>query len=801
MNWANLGALGIGGALLTVPIILHFLMQPKPVNIEFPALRFLKQRQKTTRSKMRLKHFLLLLMRCLLIAVVAIALAGPSVASADFGNWISLGGVGFSGLIVGAIALLAYIQAKKNWVLIGILAALFFGHLVYGGIATSRLLNSESADLIGDDQAPVAALLVIDTSPRMELQFENKTRLEKAQEISQWLVSQFPVESQVCIAFTDGSPPFFSVDVGAAGRRIDSLKSNYSGTRLPTTIYEGLKILEESPLERKEVYVVSDLTSVSWVGENASRLAKRLERDSEYSLFVIDVGVPLPQNFSLDSIKLSAPEMSSGGDLTLDTKIQRLGASAPCTVKLTLEKIETNRPVVRDGETKFPEQVIAQQTLNKELDSDGSANVRFLLNDQLPVGTYHGKIELEASDGLGVDDRRYFSFRVSPSHEALVVHANNVDPRLMQYLLAPSVLSEAGTARYRAKVMAQSIFMNDESIELSDYDAVFILDPGPVDDGVWSRLESFVTAGGGVGVFLGHNATDNAFADPSFTTEAAQRVLGGELDSIWVTPNKDELFVSPKEVSHPIFRPIVGFETTMLWHRFPVFRHWGIQVDAENEKLPTQTVLRYGNREPAVVERTIGLGRVLTMTTPITEYSNNEKRKIWNRLFAGKSVPGFLLVQGMADYLVQTDAESLNVQVGESAAFVNDLREFPETYQAFTPIADKAPTTLNSVDGRIRFRFNDTPGHYRLRGIFDQRVVLRGFSSNLSPAATDLTRLPPEKLDQFLGAGRYELATQQSEIQRQQGNNRRGQEFYPLIVVMMLVIMGVEFLMSNRFYS
>ena len=801
MNWVNLGALGIGGALLTVPIILHFLMQPKPVNIEFPALRFLKQRQKTTRSKMRLKHFLLLLMRCLLIAVIAIALAGPSVASADFGNWLSLGGVGFSGLIVGVVALLAFIQAKKNWVLIGILAALFLGHLIYGGIATSRLLNSESANLIGDDQAPVAALLVIDTSPRMELQFENKTRLEKAQEISQWLVSQFPGESQVCIAFTDGSPPFFSVDVGAAGRRVDSLKSNFSGTRLPTTINDGLKILEESPLERKEVYIVSDLTRESWVGENASRLANRFERDSEYSLFVVDVGVPLPKNFSLDSIRLSSPELSSGSDLTLDTQIQRLGDSAPCTVKLSLEKIETNRPVVRDGMTLFPDQVIAQQTLNKELDNNGSALVRFSINEQLPIGTYHGKIELEASDGLSIDDRRYFSFRISPTHQALVVHPNNVDPRVMQYLLAPSALAEAGTARYSVKVMKQSTFMTDEDIELGDYNAVFILDPGPVDDGVWTKLESFAASGGGVGIFLGHSATDNAFAHPSFTTEAAQRVLGGELDSIWVTPKKDDLFISPKEVSHPIFRPIVGFATTMLWHRFPVFKHWGIQVDAENVKLPTQTILRYGNREPAVVERSIGLGRVLTMTTPITEYSNNDQRRIWNRLIAGKPVPGFLLIRGIADYLVQTDADSLNVQVGESAAFVNDLRESPESYQVFSPIADKPPATLNSVDGRIRFRFNDTPGHYRLKGIFDQRVVLRGFSSNLSAAATDLTRLRPDELDQFLGAGRYELATQQSEIQRQQGTTRRGQEFYPLIVIMMLVIMSVEFLMSNRFYS
>ena len=91
MTWANLGILGVGGLLLCVPVILHFMFQPKPVSVDFPALRFLKQKQQTTRSRMRLKHIALLLVRCLLIALLALALAGPSVASSVLGNWVTLG--------------------------------------------------------------------------------------------------------------------------------------------------------------------------------------------------------------------------------------------------------------------------------------------------------------------------------------------------------------------------------------------------------------------------------------------------------------------------------------------------------------------------------------------------------------------------------------------------------------------------------------------------------------------------------------------------------------------------------------
>ena len=128
------------------------------------------------------------------------------------------------------------------------------------------------------------------------------------------------------------------------------------------------------------------------------------------------------------------------------------------------------------------------------------------------------------------------------------------------------------------------------------------------------------------------------------------------------------------------------------------------------------------------------------------------------------------------------------------------MRQFPDAYQVFSPIEDKPPTNLNSVDNQIRFRFNDSPGHYRFRGVFDDQVMLRGFSSNLPLAATDLTRIGAGDLDEILGPGRYQLATDKSEITRQQGTTRRGQELYPFIVVMMLLILGLEYLMSNRFY-
>ena len=797
MTWANLGILGVGGLLLCVPVILHFMFQPKPVSVDFPALRFLKQKQQTTRSRMRLKHIALLLVRCLLIALLALALAGPSVASSVLGNWVTLGGVGLSGLIIGLVAVAAFFREKKNWLLIGILGAVLLGHLAFGGISLSKILNSEETNLIGDRQAPVAALIVMDTSPRMELEFENETRLQKAQSIGQWLVTQFPNDSQVCVAPTTADGVFFSVDVGAADRRVAKLKTSFSGVKIPSKIAEGVDLLETSNMDRKEIYIVTDLTTESWTGENTQKLLRQLKRYPEYSLFVIDVGVESPFNYSLAPLLLSASEVSTNGRLNVRTEIRRSGGAGQRTVKLEVEKIDASRPVVRDQKTLFPTEVYAPQSKVVEVRENGSAGVEFEFSQSLTTGTYHGSIGIEGQDGLAIDDRRYFTFRVSPPRNTLVVQPANV-AKVMEILLAPSRSVAEGTNRFECEVVTQTEFnqMND----FKRYDAVFVMDPKPIADDRWELLQRFVENGGGLGLFLGPNANNKGFIDPAFTSEIAQRVIGGRLEQQWYDETDQLTLSPPRETSHPIFKPIRGLETSILWNRFPIYKFWGFVQDSAADAPPTQTLMRYTNREPAVVERTLGKGRVLTMTTPVTEYDHYPNRKSWNKLANGKPVPLYQLLKGIVTHLVQSDADSLNVQVGQVSTLQNDLRQFPDAYQVFSPIQDKPPTNLNSVDNQIRFRFNDAPGHYRFRGVFDDQVMLRGFSSNLPLAATNLTRIGAGDLDEILGPGRYQLATDQSEITRQQGTTRRGQELYPFVVVMMLLILGLEYLMSNRFY-
>src|ERR1041385_5401867 len=113
MTFLHVALLG-GAALVAVPIILHLVMRQQPRHLEFPALRFIKQRESANRRRLKLRHILLLCCRCAAIALLALALARPSIrASGTF----------------------------------------------------------------GDQEAPVAAALVFDTSLRMQYRQQNKSRL------------------------------------------------------------------------------------------------------------------------------------------------------------------------------------------------------------------------------------------------------------------------------------------------------------------------------------------------------------------------------------------------------------------------------------------------------------------------------------------------------------------------------------------------------------------------------------------------------------------------------------------------
>ena len=62
-----------GGLLAGLPVVLHLVMRQRPQKLELPTLRFIKARQATNRRTLKLRQLLLLLLRMVAIAALALA--------------------------------------------------------------------------------------------------------------------------------------------------------------------------------------------------------------------------------------------------------------------------------------------------------------------------------------------------------------------------------------------------------------------------------------------------------------------------------------------------------------------------------------------------------------------------------------------------------------------------------------------------------------------------------------------------------------------------------------------------------
>ena len=803
MTLAHLSVLGLGGLLIAVPILLHFLMQPKPVVMTFPAMRFLQQRSATNKSRMRLRHFLLLLLRCLLIGVVALAFAGLSVASADFGNWLTLGGIGLATLIVALITAMAWFRENRNMPLVGVLGLILFLMAAFLAYSAGQIFSKESSGkLIGRSDAPVAAIVLVDNSPTMEYRFENETRFDKAKDIAAWLITQLSIESQVCVTATDNDTPFFSVDTAAAGKRLSKLDIVYQSATIPETLARALPLIEKSELERKEVYIFTDLTQKSWSVGRTDAALKRLAEGDDVSVFVIDVGIKDPRNIALEPIQLSDAAIPPRGEITITSRIDSSAIKSAPSVTFQIQSDDPARPVVRDGKILYTEKTLTKSTITPAMSPSGenlaTTPLRFSFSDNLADGVYHGSIALNNADGLPGDDRRYFSFEVKPASPVLIVTGPDALPDALTACIAPYDSAENGKSQFDITTIDQAELQSAD--QLDAFDIIYLLDPGPLPVSLWDGLHAFVQNGNALAIFLGHNALKKGAADNSFLQPRAAELLGGKLTFPFRAPAGD-VSLSPDQLVHPIFKVFRQFESAVPWSANPVYYHWGIERDATWEQYPTEVPLRFTNREPAMLERTIGSGRVMVMTTPISEPAYSTDREVWNDLFVGDNWPVYQLTVDMAKYLLQGDRDSINVQVGEIVSLQNDLALYPESYRAFPPVAEKTPTNLSVSQGRISYKFVDAPGNYYLQGDYDGRPLNRGFSANLRQRETDLTRVSKDGVDLVLGTDRYLIATDRSEIERKQGTARKGQEFFPLLMLLALVVMGVEHLLSNRFYK
>jgi hypothetical protein len=700
-------ALLFGAALIAVPVVLHLVMRQQPKHVEFPPLQFLKVRRESNRRRLRLRHLLLLLLRAGAICLLALSLARPSIEGSGF---------------------------------------------------------------LGGEEAPVAAALVFDTAPRMDYRHENRVRLEEAQEMADWLLTQLPRKSEVAVIDSRAAQPTFAVDLGAAKDRVDRLRMTPVAQPVVESIGRALELLDESELKRREIYVFTDLARATWT-DSSGQLAAKLAAQSEVGVYVIDVGVAEPRNFGLDEPRPNRQLLAQGSPLVISSNVLRVGPAAPCEVELYL--LDENGAPQKRG----------QQTIDAQ---PGAAQpVEFTVGG-LEAGAHQGYLQIAGQDALVWDDRRFLSVEVRPAWRVLVAAT---EPDYAVYLteaLAPQFFRARGQARFECDVVDLKSLKDQP---LSDYAAVCLVDPRPLDEDTWRSLGEYVRTGGAAAIFLGRHARPMA----EMNSSVAQRLLPGEFKRVWSSPS----YLSPRDLSHPLLAKFRPLETSIPWKAFPVFSYWQLASLAEG----ATTIIPFATGHPALIEKSVGEGRVLTLTTPVSDPANLRNREPWNTLPTGAEPwPFVMLVNEMMLYLVGSQDQRFNYDAGERVELRGGLDGRITMVSLAAPDGDFVRKSVDPKQNSIVVSAADQPGNYRLRAGGGETGYDRGFSINLAPQLTELARLDKGELDATLGADRYRLAANRDQIQRDVNIGRVGRELFPFTIMILALLLAGEHLLANRFY-
>jgi hypothetical protein len=540
---------------------------------------------------------------------------------------------------------------------------------------------------------------------------------------------------------------------------------------MTSVVENAVRLVNESELDRKEVYVFTDMARAGWPAD-AAQLRQQAAKTPNVGLYVIDVGIPEPVNFGLGDVRLSAQILSSRSALRIESELDHRGPGGKRTVELYL--LGPDRQAQRRD----------QQTVTVQSGQSQAIDFRI---EGLALGTHQGYLQIAGEDGLACDDRRYFTVEVKPPWRILIAAPQPAGTHalFLSQALAPTDLRRSGQARFDCDVIPLDKLPKQA---LDGYSAVCILDPAPLEPAVWARLGNFAAGGRGVALFLGRHCQP---AEP-FNEPAAQELLAGRL---WLQARRQEgdLCLSPREFQHPILTPFRGRAGSIPWDYFPVYRYWRLDPLAAG----VHVILPYTNGDPAILERPVGKGRVLTMTTPVSDSPSNDP---WNLLVVGDPWPFLIIAQEMAAYLVGISEQQLNYFAGQPAVLQLDPEQQFQSYLLTGPDQVEVRLTPDLKQNLLRVTSTDRPGNYRVQAGGTSGGVDRGLSVNVAAQQTQLDRITDEQLKELFGPLPCRVARNREQIDRDVSMGRVGRELFPLLIALVAVILGLEYVLANRFY-
>ncbi len=517
--------LAVGAGAVTVPIIIHLLNRRRYKIVTWAAMRFLLAAQKQNSRRLRIEQLLLLIVRCLLVALLLLAMASVM-------PWME--------------TLWAAVWPEG------------------GGPAVPRTARTHH-------------VFVLDGSLSMTTQIEGKSWFEAARDLALRKMDNCPSGDGYSILLMKDSPTWIvgeaSADARKVKRELETLAPGHGNASVATALnMVSAKLVEyANRYPTQAVYFFTDLQKATWANPlNAPREGEAPKDEKERNVTAeiqqkartvfVDVGRSDVPNLAVVDLALNSSYALSGEETRLIASVRNFADKPKANVKMEV-LIGKAKEAAGDGP-------LTLRSVGHEFISVTPGEpraVEFAYKFPAP-GTYVVQVKLE-TDALELDNVRSLVLTVKETIPVLLV---NGKPSVERFEKATEYLRlalnpfprglEPKFAPLRPKVVTVAQFQDMPEAELAGFDCIFLADVPHIGPADARRLEGHVRRGGGLVVALGDKAADNIDAYNRFLYREGQGLMPATLVKKVTAPAEHHFALQAQEADFdsPPLREFAG---------------------------------------------------------------------------------------------------------------------------------------------------------------------------------------------------------------------------------------------------
>ncbi len=650
INWAML----IGLAGLSVPIIIHLLNRRRAQVTRWGAMRFLLEAMASQNRRILIEELLLLVLRCLVVALVVLAMARPFLPSRTNLPWPLILPPALIGMVLVTLAAGMWSYRRARWWLGGIGLTLL---LIAAGLAISEqwLQNRRWASGGGNKDI----VLLLDASSSMEMQIGGKTNFDRAVEEARAVVDAAGPGDAIALWLAGQGPrPVVAnptTDHEKIRTALDSLAARPAGAMaVNEALHAAVGSLARGANPGKRIVLLTDAQRLGWDLDDQARWDFLLSRAGGLTTPPELICRPLdvPASYS----NLSLADLAPGREV--------VGTDRPVDIVVRLSNTGTGAMTPRAVQLRIDDGEAISRTTG-QIQPGAESVLRFEHHFDRP-GRYVVQAEVICDDELSGDNRGWMTLDVVETLGALIIdgapspYRHDSPADFVAMALAPEAGQDVGLADRLIKPTLVAAADVDRVEDLDNYAVVILANVPRLPEDFAARLGRFVQRGGGLWIAPG----DRALLNPDARTDKAVTFYNR-----W--RSDDGVRISPARLTGRQLRPdtparldLAGFDHPVLAKladtrqldadRVLIEAFWKLQPDPGD---PTVRVVgQLDSDQPFLVQRDLGRGRVL-LTAVCPDRIDSNLPSLHSFVVLAHEIVYFLAAGSVADGNVEPGGE------------------------------------------------------------------------------------------------------------------------------------------------